>query len=159
MKVWVYKNVFVVSKRATRSNLPTQRYLVFFSYSFRCCYHTIDLVRSPIIGCKGTSAGQFYNHWKQLVRRPSNFVREDIVLSKATSRVIEGLRSLFIEGSFARVSHIRGTWLYFRGNKRGHPRGASVRYVVVFMHFDLVLSHLAIDFESCHTRLITIQYI
>ena len=31
--------------------------------------------------------------------------------------------------------------------------------LVIFMHLDLVLGHLAIDFESCHTRLITIQYI
>ena len=30
---------------------------------------------------------------------------------------------------------------------------------VIFKHLGLVLGHLSIDFESCHTRLITIQYI
>ena len=57
----------------------------------------------------GTGTGHRIQSLKALVRRSSNFVRDDIILSKATSRVIEGLRSLFTEGAFARVSHTRGT--------------------------------------------------
>ena len=56
-KCWCKNVFFVVSKRATRRNLPTQRSLVLFSSSFRCCYLTICLIRNPVIGCEGTGVG------------------------------------------------------------------------------------------------------
>ena len=95
-KYWCIK-CFVVSKQETRSNLPTQRSLVFFYSSFRCCYLTIDLVRSSIIGCEGMGAGHLYSHRRQPMRRFSN-CRKGLrsFYKKQHRRVIEGLRS-FIE--------------------------------------------------------------
>ena len=73
---------------------------MFFSFSFRCGYLTIDLVRSPIVGCEGTGAGLLYSHRRQLMRRFSNFFRKG--LDRFTEGNIEGHRGttiFFIEGS------------------------------------------------------------
>ena len=73
---------------------------MFFSSSFGCCYLTIVLISSPIVGCEGTGVGQSYSHRRQLVRRFSNF-------RKGLDRFIEGnieghqgTMIFFIEGSF-----------------------------------------------------------
>ena len=100
MKVLVYKMFFIVSKRATRSILPTQKVLVFFSSSFRCCYLTIDLVRSPIIGCEGTGVGRLYSHRRKPMRHFSNFLLGTRSFTKGN---IEGHRS-FIEGLLLKTS-------------------------------------------------------
>ena len=132
----------------------TKSYLPYFTQRLSCVFNPFNNVVSPLclmnnlaLGClAGQARVIVYNHWKQLVRRSRNFVRDEIILSKATSRVIEGLQSLFYRRVIARVSHIRGTWLYFWGNKRGYPRGARVRSVLVSSYFILWLGHLAIDF-------------
>ena len=76
--------------------------------SFRCCYLTIDLVRSPIVGCEGTGAGQFYSPRKQFMRRFSNFHKG---LDRFTEGNIEGHRGttiLFIEGALLKCPIFEG---------------------------------------------------
>ena len=93
-------------------------FLLFLGY----CYLTIDLVRSPIVGSEGTGVERLYSHRRKTMGRFSNVVRDEIILSKATSKDYD----LFIEGSLLKRPIFEGHNYLFIGNKRDYPRGGSV---------------------------------
>ena len=82
-----------------------------FSSSFRCVYLTIDVVRSPIVGCEGKGVlGRLYGHRRQHMGSFSN--------------VVLGTRS-FTEGN---IKGYRGTTIFYRGSllKRPYSRDMPI---------------------------------
>ena len=110
---------------------------MFFSSSFRCCYLTIDLVRSPIIGCEGTSIGLSYDHDSNVVRLLSTFVLgTKIILKGNFDSVIEGLWSFFDLLVFAKIPYMRNMAILYQATKWNNPRGglcASVLFSCLFL--------------------------
>ena len=143
----------VVSKQLRASYLLKRSLL--FSSSFRCFYLTIDLVRIPIVGCEGTSAGQSYSHRRQLVRRFSNFRKR---LDRFIEGNIEGLRSFFIEGSLLKRPIFEGHDCISEATSEVTLEVRVWKVCLIQVILSLKLGYLAIDFESCHALLITIQY-
>ena len=104
---------------------------MFFSSSFRCCYLTIGLVRSPIVGCEGKGVRHLYSHRRKLLRRFSNFRKG---LDRFIEGNVEGHRGttiIFIEGSLLKRPIFEGHDCVFRGNERGYPRGARVKVCLI----------------------------
>ena len=81
---------------------------MLFSSSFRCCYLTIDLVRSPIVGCEGTGAGRF--------------VQSQKATYGTFQQCLLGTRS-FTEGN---IEGHRGTTIFYQGSLLKRPCSRDV---------------------------------
>ena len=110
---------------------------MFFSSSFRCCYLTIDLVRSPIVGCEGTGVGRLYSHRRQHMGRFSNVV---LGTRSFTEGNIKGHRgtTIFYRGSLLKRPCSRDMTIFRKATKWDYPKGASVQVCLIYMYLVLI---------------------
>ena len=117
-----------------------------FSSSFKCCYLTIVLVRSPIVGCEGTDAGQSYSHRKQLMRRFSNFRKGLDLFIKGNIEGHRGTTIFFIEGCLLKRPIFEGHDCISEATSEVTLEVRVWKSVLVSSYFILWLGHLEIDF-------------
>ena len=101
-----------------------------FSFSFRSGYLTIVLIRSPIVGCEGTSVGHLYSHRRQ----PMNVLAKSFLGTRLFIKGnIMGHRgtTIFYRGSLLKHPCSRDVTIFPIGNKWNHPRGASVQVYLI----------------------------
>ena len=132
---------------------------MLFSSSFKCCYLTIDLVRSPIVGCEGTGAGCLYSHRRQLVETLQNLsLRDQIVYQRQHRKGHRGIMIFCIRWTLLNHPYVRGTWPLIVRQQERLPQRCECAKCVHFSYLVLQLGFLSFIFILPYTLITNILH-